>query len=262
MSADSPKIPANEQTATRPTDQVTTADKSAAARVEPGRTGNERGRVSSDIEVRNPPKGDGSADRADKPGGWAERVQAERTDKSGGEVERVQAEPTDRSGVQGDRVQAERGSSQTELQPDVGQSGRAEHRTFMEQTERPKAWPDGQYAYHYGHSSNQESIMRNGLREGTFATDTGDLSKAQTAIELGTPPNKPIDTVYTIDIGQMQADGCSPPSEPRQVPSGMERSGDEPLKPGYQNRAGGGYEVKFDEPIPAKYLVEAKRVEQ
>lgn len=139
-------------------------------------------------------------------------------------------------------------------------------RPFMAEAgaEQTNEWPAQDYAYHYTDGKHHDSIMEGGLYPDQFGTTKGDLSRMQVHTELGPGPDGPdkrIDTVYTIDIKQMKADGCEPPTKLRQVPSGMERAPDKQLPVGYQNRAGGGQEFKFSGKVDPKYIVEARRLD-
>ncbi len=104
-------------------------------------------------------------------------------------------------------------------------------------------------AFHYTEAKWKESINKNGLRPGSYATPAGDLSPTQAAIELALPPNRNLpDAKLRIDLEAMKNDGYKIP-KPTRV-SNVVTAGDGRV----YTQPGGGYEMKFDGKIPPKYI--------
>jgi hypothetical protein len=67
-------------------------------------------------------------------------------------------------------------------------------------------------AFHYTFSRYISSIESNGLRAGSYATKTGDLSPLQAQIDLALPPNRGLtDTILRIDLNGLRNAGYDIP---------------------------------------------------
>ena len=96
-------------------------------------------------------------------------------------------------------------------------------------------------AFHYTFSKYLQSISRNGLRQGTYATRSGTLSPLQAQIELALPANRGLpDAVLRIDLAGLRAAGYEIPAVTR-VSSRF-------------GLPGGGYEMQFAYPIPPQFI--------
>ena len=127
-----------------------------------------------------------------------------------------------------------------------------DHATMQEQP-RPGAKTDIENkldkSYHYTEAKWAESIKKRGLREGSYATPSGELSPLQAQIELALPPNKTApNTKIKIDLDGLRKAGYDIPEITRV--SGTVKGADGRV---YQ-MPGGGYEMKFPYQIPPKYL--------
>lgn len=99
----------------------------------------------------------------------------------------------------------------------------------------------GSEAFHYTSREALESIQREGLRKGSYATSKGDLSPLQAQIDLALPPNRGLrDAVIRVDLAGLRNAGYQVP-EFSQVGRKF-------------NMPGGGYEVQFDHPVPSQFL--------
>lgn len=105
-------------------------------------------------------------------------------------------------------------------------------------------------AFHYTDAKWKEDINTNGLRKDSYATPDGNLSPDQASIELALPPNRNLpDAKLKIDLDAMRRDGFDIP-QPTRVSNVVTDA-----KTGRTyTRPGGGYEMKFDYEIPAKYI--------
>jgi hypothetical protein len=104
-------------------------------------------------------------------------------------------------------------------------------------------------SYHYTESKWAKSIKEEGLRPGTYATPSGELSPLQAQIELALPPNKAAPEIkIKIDVDGLRKAGYK-------IPEVTRVSGTVPGSGGrvYQ-MPGGGYEMKFPYKISPKYL--------
>jgi hypothetical protein len=96
-------------------------------------------------------------------------------------------------------------------------------------------------AFSYTFSKYLNSITKNGLRQGSYATKSGTLSPLQAQIELALPANRGLpDALVRIDLAGLRAAGYEIPSVTR-VSS---RYG----------LPGGGYEMQFPYPVPPQFL--------
>lgn len=96
-------------------------------------------------------------------------------------------------------------------------------------------------AFHYTFTEAVDSIMEEGLRQGSYATNTSSLSPLQAQIDLALPPNRGLrDAVVRVDLGGLRGAGYDVPEFSR-----VGRS---------FNMPGGGMEVRFDYPVPAAFL--------
>jgi hypothetical protein len=95
-------------------------------------------------------------------------------------------------------------------------------------------------AYHYTFSQTVESIRREGLRPGSFATPNGGLSPLQAQIDLALSPNGLRNAVLRIDLDGLRRAGYKIPEV-----TPVARS---------QNMPGGGYEMKFPYAIPPQFI--------
>jgi hypothetical protein len=96
-------------------------------------------------------------------------------------------------------------------------------------------------AFHYTFSRYLQSISKNGLRQGTYATGNGTLSPLQAQIELALPANRGLPgALVRIDLAGMRAAGYEIPAATR-VSSRF-------------GLPGGGYEMQFNYPIPPQFI--------
>jgi hypothetical protein len=96
-------------------------------------------------------------------------------------------------------------------------------------------------AFHYTFSKLLDSISRNGLRQGSYATNSGDLSPLQAQIDLALAPNRGLpDSLVRIDLNGLRNAGFQIPELTR-----VGRSFGMP---------GGGYEMQFPYPIPPEFV--------
>ncbi len=96
-------------------------------------------------------------------------------------------------------------------------------------------------AFSYTFSKYLDSIMKNGLRQGSYATRSGNLSPIQAQIELALPANRGLpDARVRVDLAGMRAAGYEIPGLSR-VSSRF-------------NLPGGGYEMQFSYPVPPEFI--------
>jgi len=104
-------------------------------------------------------------------------------------------------------------------------------------------------AYHHTFEGAVESIMKKGLKEGSYATPTAGLTPIQAQIELALPPNRGLpEVVIEIDVDALRGAGYEIPSVTRVtnvVPTNHGRVYTQP---------GGGYQMQFPYKIRPKYL--------
>jgi len=100
-------------------------------------------------------------------------------------------------------------------------------------------------AFHYTFSNALSSIEANGLRQGTYATTTSELSPMQAQIDLALPPNRGLtDSIVRIDLNGLREAGYVIP-QVTQVGRSF-------------NMPGGGYEMQFNYPIPPEFITVIK----
>lgn len=101
--------------------------------------------------------------------------------------------------------------------------------------------PAGDVAFHHTVDQAIDSIMRTGLRPGSYATPTAGLSPLQAHIELAlNPAGGPRNAVLQIDLAGLRAAGYEIPEVTRVT--------------GAFGMAGGGYEIRFPYEIPPEFL--------
>lgn len=104
-------------------------------------------------------------------------------------------------------------------------------------------------AYHYTSRQFVESIERHGLRRGTYATPTGNLSPLQAQLELALPPNRGLpDVTIRIDVAGLREAGYEIPRVAR-VPNVVRGPGGR-----VYSMPGGGWEMQFDYAIPPEFI--------
>jgi RHS repeat-associated protein len=107
----------------------------------------------------------------------------------------------------------------------------------------------GDAAYHYTFAKYADSIAKDGLRPGTYATSDGSLSPLQAQLDLALPPNRGLPEVkIRVDVEGLRDAGYAIPDVTR-VSSTVT---------GADNRVytmpGGGYQMKFPYAIPGRFL--------
>ncbi len=108
-----------------------------------------------------------------------------------------------------------------------------------------KASPAGNEAFHYTFEVVKESILKTGLRRGSYLTTTGELSPLQAHIDLALSPNRGLpDVILRIDLNGLRAAGYEIPK-----PTPVARS---------NNMPGGGYEMRFPYPINPQFITVIK----
>lgn len=101
--------------------------------------------------------------------------------------------------------------------------------------------PASDEAFHYTFSRYTSSIEQNGLRPGSFATNTGELSPLQAQTDLALPPNRGLpDTLLRIDLNGLRSAGYDVPEF---SPAGR-----------MFNMPGGGAEMQFPYAIPPEFI--------
>jgi hypothetical protein len=96
-------------------------------------------------------------------------------------------------------------------------------------------------AFHYTASKYISSIEKNGLRQGSYATNAGDLSPLQAQIDLALPPNRGLpNSLLRIDLKGMREAGYDVPD--------FTQAGR------MFNMPGGGMEVQFPYPVPPEFI--------
>jgi hypothetical protein len=104
-------------------------------------------------------------------------------------------------------------------------------------------------AYHHTFEGAVESIMKKGLKEGSYATPTPGLTPIQAQIELALPRNRGLpQVIIEIDVDARRRAGYEIPSATRVtdvVPTNHGRVYTQP---------GGGYQMQFPYKIRPKYL--------
>lgn len=104
-------------------------------------------------------------------------------------------------------------------------------------------------AFHYTDSKWLNSMMENGLREGTYATPNGALSPLQRTLDLALPPNRPLtNATVRIDVAGLRAAGYEIPQVTRVSGTVTGAGGRVYTMPG------GGYEMKFPYGLPPEFL--------
>ncbi|MCA3000523.1 MAG: RHS repeat-associated core domain-containing protein, partial [Rhodocyclaceae bacterium] len=100
-------------------------------------------------------------------------------------------------------------------------------------------------AFHYTFKRNIASIEVNGLRQGSYATNNGNLSQLQAQIDLALPPNRGFtDSIIRIDLKGLRTAGYEVPE--------FSQAGR------MFNMPGGGLEMKFPYPVPFQFLTVVK----
>jgi hypothetical protein len=96
-------------------------------------------------------------------------------------------------------------------------------------------------AFHYTFGRVASLIGETGLRAGSYATTTGELSPLQAQIDLALSPNRGLpDALFRIDLNGLRNAGYEiPPVTP------VARS---------FNMPGGGFEMEFPYRIPPEYI--------
>jgi hypothetical protein len=96
-------------------------------------------------------------------------------------------------------------------------------------------------AFHYTFGRFLSSIQRNGLRPGSYATTTSELSPLQAQIDLALSPNRGLtDTILRVDLAGLRRAGYAMPTVT-------------PVARSF-NMPGGGVEMQFPYPIPPEFL--------
>ena len=121
---------------------------------------------------------------------------------------------------------------------------------------QPGAAPQGKVnnqnlskAFHYTETDLINAIIEEVLLEGSYGTPNGDLSPLQASIELALPPNRNSPKAkLKIDLDAMRKNKFQIPKPTRFSNTVTVRNGR------IYTRPGGGYEMKFDYPIPPKYI--------
>jgi hypothetical protein len=104
-------------------------------------------------------------------------------------------------------------------------------------------------AYHYTYSEYAASIEKIGLRAGTYATTSGNLSPLQAQLDLALPPNLGLpDAQIEIDLAGLREAGYAIPEETRV--SNVVKAADGRV----YSLPGGGYEMEFPYPIPPQFV--------
>ena len=104
-------------------------------------------------------------------------------------------------------------------------------------------------AYHYTAAKWGDAIKKEGLRPGSYATPTGDLSHLQAKIELALPPTRAAPEIkIRIDLEGLRKAGYEIPKSKRV--SGTVKGPDGRV---YQ-MPGGGHEIQFSYEIPSEFL--------
>jgi RHS repeat-associated protein len=105
----------------------------------------------------------------------------------------------------------------------------------------PPTAPSPEAAFHYTSAEAAESIMRSGLRPGSYATPNGELSGLQAQIDLALPPNRGLpDAAVQVDVAGLHAAGYEIPDVTQVTRSfGM---------------PGGGWEMQFPYEVPSQFL--------
>ncbi|MDP1961687.1 MAG: hypothetical protein Q8K93_05740 [Reyranella sp.] len=108
-----------------------------------------------------------------------------------------------------------------------------------------EAVPAESDAFHYTFDAAKESILKTGLKRGSYLTTTGELSPLQAHIDLALSPNRGLPgAVVRIDLNGLRAAGYEIPK-----PTQVGRS---------NNMPGGGYEVRFPYPINPQFITVIK----
>ncbi len=96
-------------------------------------------------------------------------------------------------------------------------------------------------AFHYTLSKYTSSIEANGLRPGSFATSTGELSPLQAQLNLALPPNRGLtDSILRIDLNGLRGAGYEVPQ--------FTQAGR------MFNMPGGGMEMQFPFAVPPEFI--------
>jgi hypothetical protein len=104
-------------------------------------------------------------------------------------------------------------------------------------------------AFHYTVLARLDSIQKEGLLPGQYATPTGNLSPLQAHIELSLPPNTPLrDAVVRIDLARLREAGFNIP-EIRRVSNVVHGPGRR-----VYSMPGGGSEMQFPYSVPPEFL--------
>lgn len=95
-------------------------------------------------------------------------------------------------------------------------------------------------AFHYTFEKFLSSIERNGLRQGSYATTTGELSPLQAQLDLALSPNRGLpNALLRIDLAGLRAAGYEIP---------------EVTTVGRSFNMPGGSEMQFPYPIPPEFI--------
>ncbi len=105
-------------------------------------------------------------------------------------------------------------------------------------------------AYHYTAAKWGDVIKADGLRTGSYATPTGDLSSIGAKLELSLVPTRAAPEIrISIDLNAMRKDGLAVPT-----PTRVSNVVTDPATGRIYTMPGGGWEMKFPYPIPPKYI--------
>jgi hypothetical protein len=108
-------------------------------------------------------------------------------------------------------------------------------------TAAEEASPLAGEAFHYTFSKYLPSIGANGLRAGSYAGETGELSPLQAQIDFALPPNRGLpDALLRIDLKGLRTAGYDIPE--------FTRAGR------MFNMPGGGTEMQFQYSVPPEFI--------
>ena len=140
-------------------------------------------------------------------------------------------------GAQADEASTERGAVQWWPGDLVGGARRGDRTAIATEAEGAGL----SEAFRYTGSQNVASIEANGLRSGSYATPSGELSPLQAQIDLALPPNCGLPgATLRIDVAGLREAGYEIP-EVTQVGRSY-------------NMPSGGYEMQFGYPIPPEFI--------
>lgn len=107
----------------------------------------------------------------------------------------------------------------------------------------------GDTAYHYTFARYADSITKDGLRPGSYATPDGNLSPLQAQLDLALPPNRGLPEVkIRVDIAGLRDAGYAIPDATRVSSTVSGADGRVYTMPG------GGYQMQFAYAIPGQFL--------